>query len=138
MNRYLKIMTIIVIVAVGILGTVVFAQSLASEWNRGNWWSYLDGTHTGYVQCRPSYVEFGQWRAARGYFQLYQKDAYGSFIANSGIVYTEWGTGPNDSRVLSRTKPIYGTMNINHPITFWYDFVRVPVGNQWPLSVPND
>jgi hypothetical protein len=71
--------------------------------------NYATNTHEdmslyyyGYVQCQPSYVENGN-HAARGYIRYWRYDLLGNVVNDTGRLYTAYGNGPDDGRILSRS-----------------------------------
>ena len=94
--------------------------------------------YQGYVQCQPSYIENGN-HAARGYLRYWCYDLSGNVEDDTGRLYTEYGNGPNDSRILSRSY-IYRDSLIPNPYyktQFRYGFDWVPHGTGiWPVNVP--
>lgn len=93
----------------------------------------------GYVQCQPSYIEDGN-HAARGYIRYQRFDHLGNINKDTGRLYTAYGTGPNDSRILSRNYTFTDSITPNpYKTEFWYGFDWVPAGSgMWPLSVSED
>lgn len=90
----------------------------------------------GYVQCQPSYIEDGN-HAARGYIRYQRPDLFGNIVEDTGRLYTAYGTGPNDSRILSRSYTFTDSIIPNPNKTqFWYGFDWVPSGSgAWPVSI---
>ena len=90
----------------------------------------------GYVQCQPSYVENGS-HAARGYIRYWRYDLLGNITADTGRLYTAWGTGPSDGRILSRSYTYTDSVIPNSRKTqFRSGFDWVPTGTGiWPVSV---
>lgn len=92
-------------------------------------------SYTGYVQCQSSYVENG-YHAARGMLKYEFYDGYE--WRSTGWKYTDFGYGPTDTNIHSRT------FNLSCPTTtvkpaFRYDFDWVAHGSSvWPVSVPDE
>ena len=93
----------------------------------------------GYVQCQPSYEEDGN-HAARGYIRYQRFDLFGNISEDTERHYTAYGTGPDDSRILSRSYTFRDSIISNsYKTQFWYGFDWVPAGTGiWPLSIPGD
>lgn len=93
----------------------------------------------GYVQCQPSYVEDGH-HAARGYIRYIRFDRNGNVDVDTNRLYTEYGYGPNDGRILSKNYTFMDSI-ISNPFKteFWYGFEWVPDGSGiWPVSIPDE
>lgn len=91
----------------------------------------------GYVQCQPSYVENGN-HAARGYIRYWRYDLLGNIVEDTGRLYTAYGNGPTDGRILSRRHTFTDSIIPNPNKTqFRYGFDWVPDGTGiWPVSIP--
>lgn len=89
----------------------------------------------GEVWCTPSYVQNGK-RAARAYLRFRNHDTAGNVINDTGRLYTAWGNGPTDTRVLRRSHYYYDTIyNTGKKTEFFYGYNWVPVGDAWPVSL---
>lgn len=83
----------------------------------------------GYVQCQPSYVE-NENHAARGYIRYWRYDLQGNIVNDTGRLYTAYGNGPNDGRILSRSHTYTDSIIPNpHKTQFRYGFDWVPHGS---------
>jgi hypothetical protein len=93
----------------------------------------------GYVQCQPSYVENG-YHAARGYIRYWRYDIFGNVVEDTNRLYTSYGNGPDDSRILTKTHTFIDSIIPNPNKTqFRYGFTWVPDGTGiWPVSIPID
>lgn len=91
----------------------------------------------GYVQCQPSYVE-NENHAARGYIRYWRYDLQGNIVNDTGRLYTAYGNGPNDGRILSRSHTYTDSIIPNpHKTQFRYGFDWVPHGSGiWPVNAP--
>ncbi|MEG1772599.1 MAG: hypothetical protein RRY79_05620 [Clostridia bacterium] len=91
----------------------------------------------GYVQCQPSYLEDGN-HAARGYIRYQRFDLLGNISKDTGRLYTAYGNGPTDSRILSRSHTFTDSIIPNpYKTQFWYGFDWVSSGSGiWPVSIP--
>lgn len=67
--------------------------------NTHNYWSIY---YYGYVQCQPSYNENG-WHAQAGYIRYWRYDLSGNIVNDTGRLYTDYGSGQSDSRILTRS-----------------------------------
>lgn len=90
--------------------------------------------YSGYVQCQPSFVENGN-HAARGYIHYQRYDLLGNVNKDTGRLYTEYGNGPTDSRILSRSEIFTDSPLPNsYKTQFWYGFDWVSDDGSWPFS----
>jgi len=121
-GRVLSVFVILVL----LVPITVFATSPNTGWSR----HYLEAFYDGHVQCQPSYLEDGA-HAARAYLRFQN-----GVPSDTGRIYTEWGTGPNDTRILKRD--YLGYMDVPDwdapEVEFNYGFDWAPVGI-WPFSI---
>ncbi len=86
--------------------------------------------HRGYVQVKPCYSWGGGYHAAAGAIR-YTREAGPPL--DTGWLWTARGTGPNDCRILSRTKEVQDSIYSGPQYTtkFNYQFDVVPTVGPW-------
>lgn len=131
MKKFTAIMSIMVAVLL-LLGTITAFAASPNYANNSH--EDMSIYYYGYVQCKPSYVENGN-HAARGYIRYWRYDLLGNVVNDTGRLYTAYGSGPNDSRILSRSYTYIDSIIPNPKKTqFRYGFDWVPDGSgSWPI-----
>lgn len=136
MKKFMTIMSCLVIVLLLVGITTAFAAAPSPNYATN---SHEDMSlyYYGYVQCPPSFVENGN-HAARGYIRYWRYDLFGNVVNDTGRLYTSYGNGPNDGRILSRSYTYTDSIIPNPRKTqFRYGFDWVPDGSGiWPVNVP--
>nr|WP_300005474.1 hypothetical protein [Tissierella sp.] len=88
----------------------------------------------GYVQCQPSYIENSK-HAARGYIRYWRYNLSGDIVNDTGRLYTAYGIGPRDGRILTKNHTFTDSIiNNKFKTQFRYGFEWVPSGSGvWPI-----
>lgn len=135
-NKFTAIMSSLVAMLMLFGVTTAFAN--ASPNYATNYHNDMGLYYQGYVQCQPSYIENGN-HAARGYIRYWRYDLFGNVVNDTGRIYTAYGNGPNDARILSRSYTYRDSVipNESYKTQFRYGFDWVPHGSGiWPVNVP--
>lgn len=133
-KRALTVLSCVLVVVLMIGATTAFAASSPNYATNSH--EDMSLYYYGYVQCQPSYVEDGN-HAARGYIRYQRFDLLGNISEDTGRLYTAYGNGPTDSRILSRSYTFTDSIIPNpYKTQFWYGFDWVPSGSGvWPVSI---
>lgn len=134
-NKYVVAMTGLVAALLLLGATTVFAAMSPNYATNSH--EDMSIYYYGYVQCQPSYVE-NESHAARGYIRYWRYDLQGNIVNDTGRLYTAYGNGPNDGRILSRSHTYTDSIIPNpHKTQFRYGFDWVPHGSGiWPVNAP--
>lgn len=74
----------------------------------------------------------------RAYLRFWRYDLLGNIVEDTGRLYTAYGTGPTDSRILSKSYTYTDSIIPNPKKTqFRYGFDWISNGSSWPVSVPS-
>ena len=132
-NRFTTLMSCFVIVL--LLFNTMNALAAKSPNYGTNTHNDMELYYIGYVQCQPSFVENGK-NAARGYIRYWRYDLLGNRVNDTGRLYTPYGHGPNDSRLMSRGYVYRDSIIPNLLKTqFRYGFDWVPAESGiWPIN----
>lgn len=133
-KRIINVLACVFLIVLMVGATTAFAA--ASPNYATNKHDALSLYYYGYVQCKPSFVENGN-HAARGYLRYQRYDLFGNVSKDTGRIYTAYGSGPTDSRILSKSYTFTDSIIPNPNKTqFWYGFDWVPKGSgYWPASL---